>query len=188
VQDIPGLKDKAPVKVAGVVENLSIKRTKKGDKMATLDLEDQTGSVSVVVFPDVFTAHASLLAGDTPILVAGAAEVSENSAKMRAQEVVSLETVRQRSIRAICLELHRERASREALESVRDVFYRFPGDCPVQFRVEAEDGRWFLVSANDHFKVFPCDEMIEELELLTGERVSYAYGEEDKNTGKSLNA
>jgi phage terminase large subunit-like protein len=54
--------------------------------------------------------------------------------------------------------------------------------------VEAEDGRWFLVSANDHFKVFPCDEMIEELELLTGERVSYAYGEEDKNTGKSLNA
>ncbi len=188
VQDIPGLKDRAPVKVAGVVENLSIKRTKKGDKMAVLDLEDQTGAVSVVVFPDVFNAHASLLAGDSPILVSGAAEVSENSAKVRAQEVVSLGTVRQSSVRAICLDLHSDKASRGALESMRDVFYRYPGECAVRFRVETVDGRWFLVSANDHFKVFPCDEMIEELESLTGERVSYAYGEETENAGKPLNA
>ena len=77
--------------MAGVIENLKIKRTKKGDKMAILTLEDQTGSVEVVMFPDVFNASSPLLKGDEPLLVQGTAEVEENAAKIISHEIASLE-------------------------------------------------------------------------------------------------
>ena len=38
VHDLPTQKDKDQVKLAGVVESLKLKRTKKGDKMAILQL------------------------------------------------------------------------------------------------------------------------------------------------------
>jgi DNA polymerase III alpha subunit len=153
--------------------------------MATLTLEDQSGSTSVVVFPDVFTSHASLLAGDTPVLVTGTAEVNENAAKILAQEIVSLETVRQQSIRAIEVDLPGERVSRDTLETLRDIFYRYPGECSVLFRVSSGNGKVFLVSASDHYRVFPCDEMIEEIESLTGRKVLWSHGNQSSNTGKS---
>ena len=185
IQDLPGLEDRAAVRLAGVVENLKIKRTKRGDKMAVMNLEDRSGSVSVVVFPDVFNNFASLLAGDAPVLVSGTAEVNENAVKVLAQEITSLESVRQQSIRALELGLSADRIDRELLESLRDVFYRYQGDCSVLFRIRAENGSSYLVAANDHYKVFPCDEMIEEVENLTGNKVAWSYGKENSNAGQS---
>jgi len=185
IQDLSGLEDRSPVKVAGVVENLKIKRTKRGDKMATLTLEDQSGSTSVVVFPDVFTTHAALIAGEAPVLVTGTAEVNENAVKVLAQEILSLETVRQKSIRAIEIDLPGDVVSRDTLETLRDIFYRYPGECSVFFRVSSGNGKVFLVSASDHYRVFPCDEMIEEIESLTGRKVAWSHGNQSSNTGKS---
>ena len=183
IQDLPGLDDRASVKVAGVVENLKIKRTKRGDKMATLSLEDRTGSASVVVFPDVFSQYASLLAGDAPVMVSGTVEVNENAAKVLAQEIVSLETVRQQSIRAVQVDLAADRVSRDLLEAVRDVFYRYPGDCSVLFRVNTGNGKDFLISASDHYRVLPCDEMIGEIETITGLHVVCHHGKARTNAG-----
>ena len=188
IQDLPGLEDRSPVKVAGVVESLKIKRTKRGDKMATLTLEDRSGSTSVVVFPDVFNSHASLLAGEAPVMVAGTAEVNENAAKVLAQEIVSLETIRQQSIRAIEVDLPGEGVNRDALETLRDIFHRYQGECSVVFRVFTGNGKAFLVSASDHYRVFPCDEMIREIETLTGRKVACTHGNESANPGKPLDA
>ena len=184
IQDLPGLEDRSAVKVAGVVTTLKIKRTKRGDKMATLVLEDRSGSISVVVFPDVFNSHASLLAGETPVMVSGTAEVNENAAKVLAQEIVSLETIRQQSIRAIEVDLPEECVSRDTLESLRDVFDRYHGECRVLFRVSTDNGKAYLVSANAHYRVFPCDEMIEEIETITGRKVTCTHGNEGTNAGE----
>ena len=185
IQDLPGLDDRASVKVAGVVENLKIKRTKRGDKMATLTLEDRTGSTSVVVFPDVFTQHASLLAGDAPVMISGTVEVNESAAKVLAQEVVSLETIRQQSIRAVQVGLTADRVTRDLLETLRDVFYRYQkdGECTVLFRVITGNGKDFFISASEHYRVLPCDEMIEEIETITGHQVICLYGKARTNAG-----
>jgi len=184
IQDLAGLEDRASIKVAGVVENLKIKRTKRGDKMATLTLEDHTGSTSVVVFPDVFGTCASLLAGEIPVMVTGTAEVNENAVKVLAQEVTSLETIRQQSIRAVQVCLSGDRIDRDALEALRDIFYRYPGECAVRFQVDPGNGKVFLIAAHEHYRVFPCDEMIEEVERITGQQVMCTYGNESANAGQ----
>ncbi|MGM0664958.1 MAG: DNA polymerase III subunit alpha [Thermodesulfobacteriota bacterium] len=176
IQDLSALNDRASVKVAGVVENLKIKRTKRGDKMAVLTLEDRTGSTSVVVFPDVFTQHGSLLAGEAPVMVSGTAEVNENAAKVLAQEIVSLENVQRQSVRTVQLDLEGARVTQEMLEDLSDILQRYPGECSVEFRVHTENGKEFFISAGKHYRVFPCDEMIEEIETKTGQQVVFKHG------------
>ncbi len=57
-------------KFAGVVRNLKIRKTRTERRMANFDLEDETGALSVVVFPDTFENCPELSEG-FPALVEG---------------------------------------------------------------------------------------------------------------------
>jgi len=175
IQDLLGLKDRSQVKIAGVIEKIILKRTKKGEKMAILNLEDQTGSTQVILFPDIFNNYSPLLKGDEPLLISGTAEVDDNSSKIIAQEVVFLESMRQKSIMTIELSLSEETASRDKLEDIRDILFRYPGECSVLFRVETGNGKEIIISAHDHYKVLPCDEMIGDIEGITGQKTVCRY-------------
>ncbi|MBN1850188.1 MAG: DNA polymerase III subunit alpha [Deltaproteobacteria bacterium] len=177
IQALNELKDKAPVKVGGVIEKITMKKTKKGERMAVLSLEDQTGAAQVIVFPDTFSTFSLMLKSDEPLLIHGMAEVDDNNPKIIAKEIFSLESVRQQSIKAVELGLSQEDISKNLLEEIRDVFFKYPGECSVFFRVSVDDDKVFIVAANDHYKVLPCDQMIEEIEALTGRKLSYTYPE-----------
>ncbi len=171
IQDLPGQKDKSVVKIAGIVENLKIKRTKKGDRMATLNLEDLTGFTEVVLFPDVFNRASPLFNGDEPLLIKGTAEINESSAKIIAQEIVTLDSVRQKAIKGIELRLDMEGISRKLLEDLLDIVFRYPGESRVFFRVLMANGKDLLISAHNRFRVLPCDQLLLEIEGLTGSKV-----------------
>ncbi|MFC1533545.1 DNA polymerase III subunit alpha [Thermodesulfobacteriota bacterium] len=176
IQDIMGLRDKSQVKVAGVIESLKMKRTKKGERMAILSLEDQTGSLQVILFPDTFNSYSRFLKSEEPLLITGVAEVNDNLSKIIAKEIDSLESLRQKSIRTIELGLNQETVSRELLEDIRDIFFRYPGECSVMFRLDIENGEEVLIAADNHYKILPCDEMLEDIERISGGRVVCRYG------------
>ena len=149
--------------------------------MAILSLEDQTGSLDVIVFPDVFNNTSPLLKSDEPLLITGTAEVDDNTVKVISQEIHSLDKVRQSAIRTLELNLPREVISKNNLEELKDIFFRYPGDSSVLFRVDAGQGEDFLIAAHHRYRVSPCDEMIKELETITGQKVICSYGEKNSN-------
>ncbi|MBW1911660.1 MAG: DNA polymerase III subunit alpha [Deltaproteobacteria bacterium] len=185
IQEILGLKDKSQVKVAGVIENLRLRRTKKGDRMAVFNLEDSTGATEVVLFPDAFNNYSQLLRGEEPLLVGGTAEVNDSSSKIIGKEIDSLGVMRQKAIRMIELGLHEERVSRDLLEEVRDILFRYPGKCSVMIRLYVGNGKEIIIAAHNHYKVFPCAEMIEEIEEVTGQKVVCRYGDWNSDQGRS---
>jgi DNA polymerase-3 subunit alpha len=181
IQDLSNLVDKTPVKIAGVIENLKIKRTKRGEKMALLTLEDQTGSIEVIVFPDVFNLYSPFLKSDEPLLVSGTAEVDDSNVKIVSHEITPIEKVRGKAVRAIELPLSRGWISRDNLEEVKDVLFRYPGDSSVFFRVPANSEKEILIAAHPRYRVLPCDEMVKEIESIIGRKVVYNYGEKNSN-------
>ncbi|MFH0845139.1 MAG: DNA polymerase III subunit alpha [Pseudomonadota bacterium] len=181
IEGLHGLPDKSPVKVAGMIENLSIKMTKRGEKMAKMTLEDSTGSTEVILFPDVFNAYSPVLKTEDPLLVVGIAEVTENSTKIISQELASLETLKQKTIRTIELRLQEGMVTRELLKEIKDLFFKHPGECQVLFRVETGEGKVFLISAHDYYKVSPSRELIGEMEALIGGEVICLNGEKNSN-------
>ncbi|MEE4352634.1 MAG: DNA polymerase III subunit alpha [Desulfatiglans sp.] len=166
VQDVPSQEDKSIVKIVGIVENLKMKRTRKGDKMAICTLEDLTGAVEVILFPDIFSRTAEFLAGEEPIVVKGSVEKSESSWKIIAQEAVTLESVFQKSIRGIELCLKKDNITKELLEDVRDILFKYPGECGLFFRVTMPYSEELLISSHCRYNVLPCRKMLSEMEAL----------------------
>lgn len=62
-------KEGQAVTLAVVVSNIKTIATKKGDAMAFLDLEDNTGTISATVFPKTFVNYQNSIALDNVILV-----------------------------------------------------------------------------------------------------------------------
>ena len=177
IQDLPSRKDKSLVKIAGVVGNVKIKRTKRGDKMAIVDVEDLTGSVQIVLFPDLFKTASPLLKGDEPLLISGTVETGDAAAKLLAQEIVPLESIRQNAVKAIELGFVRKRPSREELEDLLDIVFKYPGECKLLFKLNTDNGEEVLISAHDRFNVLPCRELISKIEpLIDGEILVHEKG------------
>jgi DNA polymerase-3 subunit alpha len=175
IQGMLELDDRSEVKIAGVIAGVSMKRTKRGDRMAVVTLEDQTGSAEAVFFPEAFTNFSHLLVGDDPLLITGIAELSDKRAKIIAKEVESLEVRRQKSVKVIKFELDEKKINKQYLEELRDIFFKYPGESCVEFRLEGDDGQVFNICANDHYRVLPCDEMMCEIEERTGQRIPCSY-------------
>jgi DNA polymerase-3 subunit alpha len=60
---------KATVKMAGVLQELNIIRTKKGDRMARASLEDLYGRVPIIFFPKCYEEYQAVINGDIPVFV-----------------------------------------------------------------------------------------------------------------------
>ena len=153
--------------------------------MAILTLEDPTGSTEVILFPDVFDKYSPLLKGDDPLLITGTAEMDDNAAKILAQEVTSLEREGQNAIRSIELSLNEQVVSRNNLQELRDIFSRYPGESLVRFRVDTGQGKQVVIAAHRTFRVFPCNEMLGEIETIIGQKVICRYGEKSPNHRQS---
>jgi DNA polymerase-3 subunit alpha len=61
----------------GSIVSMKTILTKKGDKMAFLKLEDQTGEIEVVVFPKTFAVYGHMLQNDALVQVTGTVETRD---------------------------------------------------------------------------------------------------------------
>ena len=90
---IAELKERAAtgdVKISGVVSALKLRNTKKGDRYGSFNLEDKSGFVEVVAWPDVYRKSVEFLNSDDPIYVKGRMEVGEERMQIFANEITSL--------------------------------------------------------------------------------------------------
>jgi DNA polymerase III subunit alpha len=69
--------DNRHVRVGGIIVDVRRFYTKKNKQMAFVKLEDLTGSVELVVFPDLFENRCSLLEEDNLLLVEGRTDLKE---------------------------------------------------------------------------------------------------------------
>jgi DNA polymerase-3 subunit alpha len=95
----------AEVKICGLVSGLKEIVTKKGDRMAFMNLEDIKGFVEVILFPEVFKAALPYLRGGDPILVRGVLDLSEDHIKIKGSEVHVLSEVLSPSMKTLHLKI-----------------------------------------------------------------------------------
>ncbi len=84
------------ITVAGIIEQSKILRTKKGDNMAILSLEDPTGKIEVTVFPRVYAQIGDALdKPDSLLVIAGVLEMRMGLPQVKADAIkrVSLSTM-----------------------------------------------------------------------------------------------
>lgn len=78
VQGLDNSPAKSKVSVAGLISTLKEIITKKGTRMAFANLEDTTGSLELVIFPDVFAKSEALLKQEGALIISGTLEKGES--------------------------------------------------------------------------------------------------------------
>jgi len=81
------------VTVAGVRQTSRRSRTAKGEMMMFLSLEDLSGMLDVILFPDVYRAAQALIDLSVPLLITGVIEsdASRTEPFLRAEKVAKVE-------------------------------------------------------------------------------------------------
>ncbi len=69
IKSCSGFPDGTEIKTLCIVQNIKNHVTKKGDRMAFLELSDSTGTADAVIFPELFSRISGLLRQDAILLV-----------------------------------------------------------------------------------------------------------------------
>jgi DNA polymerase-3 subunit alpha len=85
------LADGTPVVFGGVVTQCRVMLTRRQERMARVRLEDQSGVIDVIAFPETFSRHADLLGGDRTVVVVGHVDLSRGELQVIADRVVPIE-------------------------------------------------------------------------------------------------
>jgi len=143
------LETQQKVTIAGVVQGLRLKNSKKGDRYATFFLEDLHGIVEVIAWPDAYRKFEPLLIGSDPLCVGGRLDVTEERCQVIADDVVKLEDARVRAIRELKILVDGGRCTQNDLVRLGQTLARYPGSCPTYLHVQ-RDGFETRISLEKH--------------------------------------
>jgi DNA polymerase III subunit alpha len=142
------------VALGGIILDLTVRTTKKGDRFALFRLEDQFGSVKVVCWPEQFNKYKERLADGVAVLVKGRAEIPEEGAvSLIAGEVQPLERARALAAREAVIRFTEASVTPERLAALARVFSEQTGHSPVVFEVATAEGRRVKVRPNQFLRV-----------------------------------
>ena len=154
--------------MAGIVSALKKRRTRKGDPMAVFGLEDLEGAVEVVVFPEAYARHRSLIVDDAALLVTGTVEIAEDQRRLIADVILPLDQAEEKRAHEVVIALSTPGLERETVERVRDLLKERPGPCPVYLEVLQPRAFRATVRAGSALKVSPSRDLTIALEGILG--------------------
>ena len=176
-----------PVKVAGMITAIRSIKTKSGDSMALVQLDDRSARLEVTLFNDLYSRVRSLLVPDQLLVAEG--EIQEDKfnggLRMRASGVLSLAEARKAYVREIRLHLSapdwrsgRARALQECLHELLQPETgagSVEGACPLVVVYDNEEASVTL-QFGEQWALPPLDAHLQKLRAMLGEsRVTLGY-------------
>jgi DNA polymerase-3 subunit alpha len=159
------------ISIGGIVSGLRPLKTRRGDRMCVFMLDDATGSLEVVVFPEAFKQFGHLADNGQMVVVKGKFERDDESARLLASEIAPVEAVRERLARSVAIRLSTPPHDRATFEKLWDVFAQHKGDRRVAFDIELQETERRLrvtIDVNAQIRVRPSERLVSEVEKICG--------------------
>jgi len=154
------------VKLCGLVSQLKEVVTKKGDRMAFINLEDMKGWVEVILFPELFKTASSYLRGGEPVFVRGTLDLSGEQVKVKAKEIRPLSEVSSENPQILHLKIPMETLTPSSLKELKEVILAHPGPYQVYLHLINGDRPETVIALSEEYRVSPTSEFQEEVKLL----------------------
>ena len=119
--------DNNHVKVGGIVVAVRSFFTKKNKQMAFVKLEDLTGNVELVIFPDLYEKSAAMLEEDSLLIVEGRTDLKEEEDVKILAETIKPLNREKKLLRLVISEDH----SSDLLRDLKDTLVAENGEVPV---------------------------------------------------------
>ncbi len=173
--DLAKMKGSQEVALGAIITSIRDLKTRKGERMAVLQVEDLEGYAEVVVFPDAYRACYNLLNEDEAVLISGRPEKEEEAARMIASDMQPLasffEQKANAKTREVLISVTLTGVAEEVPDQLRDLLERHRGEVQVSLRLQRPQPNGFRahVAPNRFLWVTPSPELVSEIEELLGQ-------------------
>ncbi|MBO6166193.1 MAG: DNA polymerase III subunit alpha [Eubacterium sp.] len=128
-------------RIGGLIDEVNLKVTRKGDNMAFLRIEDLFGTMEVVVFPNVFLRCRDKLETNKAVIIEGNASVSERDSKLIASDIMTMDEVISRSEdknKELWICFKNMDSYLENANNLKQIALQHPGFTPVYVQLKEE--------------------------------------------------
>ncbi|MBI5886806.1 MAG: DNA polymerase III subunit alpha [Deltaproteobacteria bacterium] len=162
IADVREMADRVTVTIAGLAAETKEITTKKGERMAFCRIEDETGSIEVVLFADIYRRLLDLRTADRPVLITGTIDKKDaDDVKLVASEGAYLDEMKTNPGRIKVRNTHvtapAEGLNADRLTRLRDIIMANPGTSAVLLHVTG-NGREVIIAVDDELKINPVEE------------------------------
>jgi len=153
---------------AGIITNLRVLKSKKGDFYAQAALEDLSGSIEMLVFPDAYRKLQDKVKMEVPVLIRGGVRIEEGAnPKLTVSDILSLEDVKVPLPRSLRIRIPLENASESTVDELHLLCSQRRGEAKVLFDVERESD-FMVVMEAEGYNVLPDRMFVSRVEELCG--------------------
>ncbi|MEX0978349.1 MAG: DNA polymerase III subunit alpha, partial [Pirellulales bacterium] len=146
--DLSGLAARSEVVLGGMISSIKFSQTRQPragsshTKYAMFDLEDMSGTVRCILWPEDFATHGHLLQNDATLVVKGAVDRRPGSDEPNVivNELIPLADLDARFTRRIDIRVSEQQHAVRALEELFEIVRGYPGNCELQLVVCLADG------------------------------------------------
>lgn len=169
------------VTMVGVVTALKLKNTRKGDRYANFNLEDKTGFVDTIAWPDTYRQTADSIGGDDPIRVNGRLDVGEERVTLIANEILPLDQACAQVMAAPAaappaeVHFYLKEVTRRELQAFHDLIAQEQGHASV-FLHMTTDARETKVIGPANFRINPSRTLLDTVHRKFGARITARRG------------
>lgn len=175
IQDLEEWGDDQPVRIGGLIRSCKKLRSKRGDPMAFLAIEDLVEAVEVIVFPNTYAECEEILSSVDPIIIQGTVQKDERGPKIIAEAIDSLQDAREKYTDSAKIKLKTEKLSRQKLEKVKKTLYQFHGSCPVNLTLHFADRGDVDIEVLKDLTIRPCRGLTDTMEeILEYKAISFS--------------
>jgi len=153
--------------VGGMVSVLKRRKTRKGDWMATFQLEDMGGSLEVIVFPELYGKSMSKLAEDAVLLVTGRIEMEERP-RLLATSILTLQQAREARADAISIRVSAADLTEATLQRLLGAVAGHQGAVPLYLDIVMPACELTVRADPSQFGATPSRELQASVEAILG--------------------
>jgi DNA polymerase III subunit alpha len=145
-----------------------VMKSRKGDLYAQAVLEDMTGAVEAIVFPEAYRRLQAILKQEIPVLVRCSVRVEEGSnPKIAISQLTPLDEAQPKLPRSIRIKVPLEASTAATVDALYSICSERRGEAKVLFDVERA-GDFMVVMEADGYNVCPDRSFVTRVEELCG--------------------
>ncbi len=163
-----GRGEQSKVCVGGVIQSLRLRNNRKGDRYASFTLEDKSGTVEVICWPETYRRTQVDLSTDEPVCVKGTLELGDERCQIIADGIVLLVEEREQSVQQVHFALRADRVDEERLRTLRTTLEAHSGTCPAYLHLLLPDRTETIIELPSQLRVAATDNMVDAVERIFG--------------------
>ncbi len=157
----------AQVQVGGILTAVNRRVNKNGLPWASAQLEDLTGGIEVLFFPQTYSMHGAEIADDAVVVLRARVSVRDDRRSLIVHDLVVPDFSNAQPNRPIAVSLPTRQCTIDKVSALKQVLARHPGTAQVHLRLISGD-RITTLELDQSLRVTPSSALMGDLKALLG--------------------